>query len=175
MNIPKTKKALVLIALGATGLSGCAGTDFSEGVMRQAVKFRSDQPGATCDVYRLNKKNWKTIPAASAHRKEVALAITNTKAWKRGISLETVPTGSVIVADDLLLPASLNIERSTDFLVAECQAQGGKTVTRAFAHRGNPDATVASIVDPTFVGVDLVAAETGFAYLYPSEINVRFE
>lgn len=174
MGHKTTIKATIAVAACAVVLPGCGNMPVKDGVLQQTVAFRSVQPDTVCSFYSLAKSNWKKLPEAAAHRKEVAWAVTNTKAWQSGIVFESVPQGSELQAENVHLPASLHVARSTDFLIAECSAENGQSVVMAFTHRGNPDATVASIADPTFVGVDLVAAETGFAYMYPPKVTIRF-
>ncbi|WP_037313552.1 hypothetical protein [Ruegeria halocynthiae] len=173
----KTRWTAVPLVLAAVTLVSACEEQYqnSAAQLSQTVDVYSVPKGAVCDIYALPKEQWKNIDAARKHRNDVALIIGKKKAWEEGIPLQSVPAGSKVVLSDVQLPKALKVKRTDDFLIADCTSADGRTATRGYTYRDNPDSQIASIADPTFVGVDLLSNETGFAYLYPASIVINLE
>ncbi|WP_037313562.1 hypothetical protein [Ruegeria halocynthiae] len=144
-------------------------------VLRQEVFVDSRPSGAVCDIYSLDKKIWKKNKATKAHRNDVALTIGKKDEWYAGIPLSAVPQGSEALLTGMQLPATFKVKRTTDFLITECKHANGKSSVRGYTYQGNPSATAISLADPTFVGVDLIAGSTGYAYRYPNEVIIPLQ
>ena len=157
--------------------SGCAEPNFERGYLKQDIKFDSAPSGAVCDIASIEKSVWADIPKIKEYDDAVAYSVgdESTRIWQGGVEIDNLPADARKLHTKITMPAELSLERRTDLLIVTCGKDGYKTTTHGYTYKENTDATIGSLLDPTFVVGDYYAAETGFAYYYPDTIVVPMD
>ena len=93
--------------------------------------------------------------------------------WLRGIELNEAPTPHTVVAEELAVPAQIEIDRGQTLLVLTCEKEGFASHTHAFTPRKNVATSAANLADPTFILGDVIDSQTGAAFYHANEIVVQ--
>lgn len=170
-SFPRAPKPLIGALLGLSLIAGCADLR-DDGVLSQNITVDSVPTGGTCDIYTLGKDHWENLAATREHRKAVAKPFSGEELWYAGVPLDAVPAGSTLLVKGLQLPTSVKVNRTNDFLIADCTGRDGETAVRGYTYEGNTNATLLQLADPTLIGARHVFNNNGYSYLFPNFVEI---
>ena len=140
----------------------------------QTISFDSNPTGAVCNISRIEEELWLQIPEVKAYDDAVMYSEgqESKDIWLKGVHLNTLPKGSRLLFENIAMPAKLDIERSKDLIIIDCQKAGYQSVFHAYTYKSNPASTYGNLLDPTWVVADYLDEKTGVAFHYADEITI---